>query len=168
MKILLTVGSLPYPFDRLVGGVDAWAGRHPEHGVVMQIGYSTYRPAHASEWFDFAPFARFHGHFQEAEVVVSHGSAGPVLEARRRGIPLVLVPRQQRHGECYNDHQVEICEAIRGESEMHEIVLDAGDLEGVIERAIGKRQAGCAYKPHLLKDRLVATIRAFVENAQGD
>ena len=168
MKILVTVGSLPYPFDRVVRAMDRWAAAHPEHEVAMQIGYSTHGPAHAREWFDFAPFSHFQELFRAADVVVAHGSAGPILEARRSGIPLVQVPRQQRHGECYNDHQVEICERIGGESAMHELVLDAADLEPAVERALAKRREGRRYEPHLLKQRLVATIAAFVERVARD
>jgi len=168
MNVLVTVGSLPYSFDRLVRAADAWAARHPEHAVSMQIGYSTARPEHAAEWFAFAPFEHFQRLFGAADLAVSHGSAGPILEARRRGIPLVLVPRQARYRECYNDHQVETCEAIRGESALHEIVLDIADLEGALARALDKRRAGTAYGPHLLKDRLTATIAAFVEKVARD
>jgi UDP-N-acetylglucosamine transferase subunit ALG13 len=168
VNVLVTVGSLPYQFDRVVRAVDEWAARHPEHRVSMQIGYSAYRPAHTQEFFDFAPFEHFQSLFAVADVAVSHGSAGPILEARRRGIPIVLVPRQARHGECYNDHQVEICEAIRGESAMRERVLDIADLGPALDRAVEKRRAGAAYEPHLLKQRLVATIAAFVESAGRD
>jgi UDP-N-acetylglucosamine transferase subunit ALG13 len=168
VNVLVTVGSLPYPFDRLVQAADEWAARHPSHAVSMQIGYSTYRPSHAAEWFPFAPFEHFQSLFAGADVAVSHGSAGPILEARRRGLPLVLVPRRQQHGECYNDHQVEVCEAIRGESALRELVLDIAGLGAAIDRALEKRRAGAAYEPHLLKQRLVATIAAFVESAGRD
>lgn len=168
MKILVTVGSLPYPMDRLVRAMDAWAGRHPEHEVTMQIGYSTCRPAHAAEWFEFAPFADFQDRFRKSGVAVAHGSAGPILTARRLGIPLVLAPRQKRHGECYNDHQCEICEAIRGESAMRETVLDIEDLEPALQRAITKRRDGHRYQAHRLKQRLVGTVAAFVDNIARD
>ena len=168
MNILVTVGSLPYPMDRLVRAMDDWAGRHPEHAVTMQIGYSRCRPGRAADWFDFAPFAHFQARFRESDVAVSHGSAGPILAARRLGIPLVLVPRQERHGECYNDHQVEICEAIRGESAMREIVLDIQDLEPALARAIAKRRDGRRYQAHRLKQRLVDTVAAFVDNTGRD
>ncbi len=167
MNVLVTVGSLPYPFDRVVEAADAWAAAHPEHRAVMQIGYSEARPAHAAEAFTFEPFEDFQAHLEEAGVLVAHGSAGPILAARRRGLPIVLVPRQARHGECYNDHQVETCEALRGESAMREIVLEISDLGEAIGRALEKRRAGAAYGPHLLKDRLVATIRRFVETLEA-
>ena len=168
MNLLVTVGSLPYRFDRLVRAADEWAERHPEHRVVVQTGYSAHRPRHVADWFEFCPHEDFQQRFAEADLALAHGSAGPILAARRREIPVVLAPRQQQHGECYNDHQVEICKAIRGESAMREIVLDIADLEAALDRAIEKRRRGAAYEPHLLKDRLVATIAAFVENVARD
>lgn len=168
MNIVLTVGSLPYPFDRVVRVMDDWAERHPDHPVYMQIGYSTHRPAHAAEWFDFAPFEHFQKLCAAADVLVAHGSAGPILEARRRGLPLIQVPRQKRHGECYNDHQVEICQAIRGQTAMHELLLEMADFDAAMDRAMDKRRRGQAYEPHLLKQQLVATMADFVESLERD
>ena len=168
MNLIVTVGSLPYAFDRLVRAADEWVAGHPQHAVFVQFGYSTYEPRHVAEAFAFAPFAHFQELFAAVDLVIAHGSAGPILEARRRSIPVVLVPRQEKHGECYNDHQVEICEAIRGQSAMQEIVLEIADLPSAVDRAIAKRLARAAYEPHLLKDRLVATIAAFVENVARD
>lgn len=168
MNLLVTVGSLPYAFDRLVASVDRWAAEHPDWTVNQQVGYSTVMPEHAREAFPFCPFRHFQALFDEADVVVSHGSAGPILGARRRGLPLVLVPRQERFGECYNDHQVETCEAIRGESTMREIVLEIDELPGAIERAGCKRRAGEVYRRHELKTRLVQVIASFVEEVGRD
>ena len=168
MNIVLTVGSLPYQFDRLVETVDHWAGDHPQHKVYMQIGYSNHKPENAAEWFDFAPFRHFQELFAGADFAVSHGSAGPILAARRYGIPLVLVPRQEKFGECYNDHQVETCQALRGESTMHSLVLDIADLQTQLEQAAQKRLDGRSYGPHLLKQKLVATIAGFVESIARD
>ncbi|MFW5798327.1 MAG: glycosyltransferase [Planctomycetota bacterium] len=165
MNLLVTVGSLPYALDRLVTAVDHWAAEHPDWTVNQQVGYSTVMPRHAREAFPFCPFRHFQGLFDEADVVVSHGSAGPILGARRRGLPIVLVPRQERFGECYNDHQVETCEAIRGESTMREIVLEIDDLPGAIERAARKRQGRQSYESHRQKQQMVAVIRDFL--AQG-
>ena len=167
MNLILTVGT-GVQFDRLVRAADDWAGRHPEHRVFMQIGYSTYQPRHAAEFFAFAPFAHFQELFGQSEVAVSHGSAGPILAARRLGLPLVLVPRQARFGEMPNDHQVEVCEAIRDESAMREIVLEMADFESALERAMARRRAGQRYEPHLLKERLVAAMAAFVEKCRRD
>ena len=168
MRVLLTVGSHPYSFNRVVEAADAWAAAHPEHEVIMQISHCTYRPTHAARQFVLMVLVEFQGLFASADVVISHASSGPVLMARRSGIPLVVVPRQKRFGESFNDHQVHFSEAIRGASQMQEFVLDIRDLGPAVDRAVEKRRAGAAYEPHLLKQRLVATIAAFVESAGRD
>jgi len=167
MNVLVTVGT-GVQFNRLLRAMDDWAARHPEHAVYVQAGYSDFRPAHVAESFGYIPFADFQQYLDRADVLVAHGSAGPILAARRRGLPLVLVPRQSRFGEMPNEHQVEICEALRGESTMHEIVLDIADLDIALDHALDKRRRGLAYEPHLLKDRLIATIAAFVGDVARD
>lgn len=167
MNITATVGT-GVQFNRLIRAVDDWAARHPEHTVYVQGGYSDYKPVHVAKSFGFIPFTDFQKYLDLADVLVAHGSAGPILAARRRGIPIVLVPRQPKFGEMPNEHQVEICEAIRGESAMREIVLDIAHFDVTLQHAIDKRRSGAAYEPHLLKDRLVATMAAFLENVERD
>jgi UDP-N-acetylglucosamine transferase subunit ALG13 len=163
VRILLTIGSQPYPFDRVVKATDEWAAAHPEHEVIMQISHCTYRPTHAARQFALMELEAFQGLFASADVVISHASSGPVLMARRSGIPLVVVPRQTQFGESFNDHQVHFSEAIRGASQMQEFVLDIRDLGPAVDRALERRRRGQTYEPRVLRDRLIAAIAAFVE-----
>lgn len=168
MRVLLTVGSQAYPFNRVVEATDAWAAAHPEHDVIMQISHCTYRPTHAARKFGLMELEEFQRLFASADVVISHASSGPVLMARRFGIPLILVPRKKQFGESFNDHQLHFSELIRGTSQMQEFVLDICDLGPALERALERRRRGQTYEPHLLRDRLIATIAAFVENVACD
>ena len=88
--------------------------------------------------------------------------------APRLGIPLVVVPRQKQFGESFNDHQLHFSELIWRTSQMQEFVLDICDLGPALERALERRRRGQTYEPHLLRDRLIATIAAFVENIARD
>jgi len=168
MRVLLTVGSQPYPLNRVVEATDAWAAAHPEHEVIMQIAHCTYRPTHAARQFNLMELEEFQRLFASADVVISHASSGPVLMARRVGIPLVVVPRQKQFGESFNDHQLHFSESLRGASQMQEFVRDIRDLGPALDRALERRRRGQMYEPRLLRDRLIATIAAFVENIARD
>ena len=106
--------------------------------------------------------------FASADVVISHASSGPVLMARRFGVPLVVVPRQKQFGESFNDHQLHFSESMRGASQMQEFVRNIRDLGPALDRALERRRRGQMYEPRLLRDRLIATIAAFVENIARD
>jgi UDP-N-acetylglucosamine transferase subunit ALG13 len=97
--ILVTVGSTD--FDALVRAMDELA---PELGeeVVMQIGAGSYEPRHASGWFRYAP--SLEGYYDRAEIVVSHGGLGTVVEVLRKGKRLVAASNPDR----YDAHQDDI------------------------------------------------------------
>jgi UDP-N-acetylglucosamine transferase subunit ALG13 len=102
--IFVTVGG-QLPFDRLIRGVDRWAGEEGRNDVFAQIGRSTFRPRHIPYTHFLAP-SDFRQRLDEAEYVISHAGIGTMLTALERGKPLLVVPRQARFGESVNDHQV--------------------------------------------------------------
>lgn len=104
--IYVTVGSHDQPFDRLIKEMDRISG---ELGIktVIQTGCSGVRPKNA-EWRDYYPFDEAEELIGKAEAVVGHAGIGTVISARRANKPLIIVPRQKKFGEHFNDHQLEI------------------------------------------------------------
>jgi len=97
--IFVTVGSTD--FDALVAAMDEWAATAAEP-VVMQIGEGSYMPRHAHVYFRFAPSLA--PYYEQAEIVVSHGGLGTVVEVLQRGKRLIAVSNPDR----YDTHQDEI------------------------------------------------------------
>jgi len=102
--IFVTVGG-QLPFDRLIRGVDRWAGEEGRNDIFAQIGRSAFRPRHIRYTHFLAP-PDFRRRLDEAEYVISHAGIGTMLTALERGKPLLVVPRQARFGESVNEHQV--------------------------------------------------------------
>ncbi len=102
--IFVTVGA-QMPFDRLIGWVDAWAGRSGRRDVVAQIGPSALAPRYlrATQFLD-PP--EFRSHMRQAEAIVSHAGMGTILDALALGRPLLVVPRLGQLAETRNDHRV--------------------------------------------------------------
>ena len=100
--IFVTVGTTD--FDALVRHVDELA---PSLGreVVAQIGRGEYLPTNM-EWFRFAP--SLDPYFGRAEVVVSHGGLGTIIEVLQRGLKLIGVSNPDR----YDLHQEDILRAL--------------------------------------------------------
>ncbi len=111
VKIFVTVGSRPYPFDRLLKKLDELC----EEGVIKgemfaQTGISTYQPKHF-EYKDFISQDEFLERVKWADIVVSHGASGSIMKALNAGKKVIAVTRQEKYGEHINDHQIQNNEA---------------------------------------------------------
>lgn len=105
--ILVTIGTMPH-FERLIRQMDLLA-EHLDEDVFMQIGQTRYQPKHA-QWEryvdDLSPY------YDRARLVVSHGGFS-TLETIRQGKQLIVVPRQHRYREHFDDHQVEFAKILQ-------------------------------------------------------
>jgi len=107
VRILVVVGS--GEFDELVRQVDDL--RRPEHTITLQIGLGVYEPRH-HPWFrftdDLSPF------YAEADLVISHGGMGTILECLQAGKQLIAVPNLHRK----DRHQIEIVRELARQSHL--------------------------------------------------
>lgn len=102
--VLVTVGSDPRPFDRLINWIDDYAQRRPDVRLVVQHG-STRRPAAAENtaYLDREALAAM---IAEATAVVTHGGPATIAQARRLGRLPLVVARDPELGEHADDHQL--------------------------------------------------------------
>jgi beta-1,4-N-acetylglucosaminyltransferase len=97
--IFVTVGSTD--FDALIRRMDE-IGAQLKEEMIMQIGAGAYAPQHAARVFRYAP--SLDEFYEQADLVVSHGGLGTVVEALRHRRKLVAVSNPDR----YDAHQVDI------------------------------------------------------------
>lgn len=105
--IFVTVGSQKFPFDRLIRKADQMVrtGTIKEE-VFIQTGTSQYIP--------LCPHQAFCGQEQFGElmetcnILITHGGAGTMVNAVKRGKKVIAVPRLARYGEHVDDHQLEL------------------------------------------------------------
>lgn len=106
--LFVTVGSQKFPFDRLLARVDQLAGEGVITGeVFMQTGVSGYMPQHC-RYQSFCHRDQFAALMDRCEILITHGGAGTMVDAIRRGRKVVAVPRLARYGEHVDDHQLEL------------------------------------------------------------
>jgi UDP-N-acetylglucosamine transferase subunit ALG13 len=158
-KIFVSVGTHPQPFDRLLKELDAIAAKHAEIEIFAQAGNSNYAPKN----FRFEKFVgekAFDERMRWADVVVSHGGAGTIINALKAGNPLVIVPRLERFGEHTNDHQLDLARALEEKGKAIS-VFEIGDLEKRILDAF-------SFRPKIESERnvLVKRIAAFLEEGK--
>jgi UDP-N-acetylglucosamine transferase subunit ALG13 len=134
--IFVTIGNAIQPFQRLLSAVDDLAGRGIWRGerVLLQTGYSkAFSPRHC-EAVPFLPMVDFHLAMEEANVIVSHGGCGTLLNAVRLGKRPVAMPRLKKYGEHINDHQLQLVAALVSEGKVIP-AYEPGDLEEAIAKS---------------------------------
>ncbi len=104
--IFVTVGSRPYPFNRLFEQLDKlYDEKILTEPMFAQIGTSAYIPRNF-EYKDFVSPKEFHQYVEQADIVVSHGASGAIMAALNAGKKVIAVSRLEKYGEHVNDHQV--------------------------------------------------------------
>lgn len=134
MKILVTVGSAPHPFKRLVEAADDLAGKTGGE-VIIQYGFTKTKLKHA-QGFDFVPYEKMTELFQNADLIISHASAGPVLFTEQHHKKLILFPRSGDRGEHVDNHQIGFASALRDKGADWEIVFDEKELPAAVEKTL--------------------------------
>lgn len=127
--IFVTLGTHHDPFSRLIDGLDAL----PAADLIVQYGHSL-PPREASSTADFLPFADMVERIRRADAVITHAGVGSILLCLRNGHVPLVVPRQRRHGEHVDDHQVELTRAL-AERRTVIPVWDVADLPDLVATA---------------------------------
>lgn len=109
--IFVTVGSRPYPFNRLFIELDKLC----EEGIIKdkifaQIGTSTYKPKHF-KFKDFISQEEFLDNVKKCKFVITHGASGSIMKALNNDKKVIAVTRLEKYGEHINDHQIQNNEA---------------------------------------------------------
>lgn len=152
--IFVTVGTHYQGFERLIKKMDEIAGRIDEE-VIMQIGHTKYEPKNA-RWFRFLEYREMLELIQQSNVVICHGGAGTLLDSLWFNKPIIIVPRLKRFNEVYDDHELELAEALESAGKAI-AVYDIETLEEAIKRANSMKSKPIARSKRLtnfLKERL--------------
>lgn len=118
--IFVTVGTHEQPFNRLVKKIDDLVAEGTiKEKVVIQTGFSTYKPVHC-EGHKMMSFEEMQNTLKDARIVITHGGPSSFIEALQFGKVPIVVPRQEKYREHVNNHQVDFTELI--EKRMNNII----------------------------------------------
>jgi UDP-N-acetylglucosamine transferase subunit ALG13 len=124
VRILVVVGS--GEFEELVEHVDRL--HRPEHSFILQIGLGAYEPRR-HPWFrfadDLAPF------YREADLVISHGGLGTLLECLQAEKRVIAVPNLHRK----DHHQIEIVQELARQGHLL-CCPDVSQIGALVDRAV--------------------------------
>jgi len=108
--ILLTVGTYPLQFDRLVMAVDiAVRDRLIDEEVFAQIGVCKYKPKYM-KFTEMLEKTEFDDYFKRAGCIVGHAGMGTISMSLEQNKPMLVMARMAKYKEHVNDHQVSTAE----------------------------------------------------------
>jgi UDP-N-acetylglucosamine--N-acetylmuramyl-(pentapeptide) pyrophosphoryl-undecaprenol N-acetylglucosamine transferase len=105
--ILLSVGTHRQSFSRALDLIEPLARQGTT--FVVQHGSTPPRPELPNTtWVELIAFDELVDTIAKADSVVCHAGVGTIMTALQAGHTPVVIPRQARHGEHVDDHQIEI------------------------------------------------------------
>lgn len=105
-KILVLLGTLDFPFTRLVEQVETSLPKRAD--VIWQLGHTRPPTDLPGRYFAFAPASDLASMAKSATAIVAHAGCGSALTSLDAGVSPLLVPRHRAHGEHVDDHQVQV------------------------------------------------------------
>lgn len=125
--IFVCVGSREYQFDRLLKEVDELVEQGKlNNEIFAQIGQSTYTPENYKHK-RFLSNEEFIEYQKKAQLIISHGGTGALINALKMGKKVISVPRLEKFNEHIDDHQTQIVEVLQNEGYL-DSVIDIKDL----------------------------------------
>lgn len=159
--IFVCVGSRHYPFDRLFKKLDELIEQDLiGNDIFAQIGTSKYIPKHFA-YQDFLDRDEFEAKINEAQIVISHGATGSLLQALKKGKKVIGVTRLAKYGEHIDDHQIQTNEAF-AENKYILAVLEMDKLYDAI-KACQDGTAAVVQWENLKPNAIIDLIDGFIQ-----
>lgn len=106
--IFVTLGTQDKSFKRLLKAIDkAIENKEIKDKVIVQAGYTKYKSDNM-EIFDLCGPKQFNQYIKDANLVITHGGVGSILNALKQNKKVIAAPRLSQYKEHTNDHQKEI------------------------------------------------------------
>ena len=106
--IFVTVGTQDWSFKRLIEAVEkAVIDKKITDEVIVQSGNTKYESEHV-KILNYIPFEEFAAFMDKADIIITHGGVGSILNAVKLGKKVIAVPRLAKYNEHVNDHQLQV------------------------------------------------------------
>ena len=151
--IFITLGSQKFQFNRLLKAVDEIA---VDDEIFAQIGYSDYKPQHY-KYKQFLDRDEFEQMMSKADIVITHGGTGAIIEAVKKDKKVIAVPRLKKYGEHVDDHQIQLI----GQFRNLELIYACEDMD--LEKAL-RTVKETEYKSYQSNtERIIKSLEEFID-----
>jgi UDP-N-acetylglucosamine transferase subunit ALG13 len=160
--VFVSVGTCPFPFDRLVAAADRLARTET---VFIQAGISRVRPQHA-EAVDYLSFDAVAARMRAATIVITHAGSGSVALARASGKLPLVVPRRPELGENVDEHQIPYAQRAAEEG-LVALVQDPERLHQIVARGFDSTLPAAA-GDGALEDEVAQYVQCVVSSRRAN
>ena len=158
--ILVILGTQDKQFPRLLEAID----KEIEKGtikdkVIVQAGQTKYE-SNNMEILGLLPEPEFDKLMDEADLIITHGGAGSILSAIRKGKKVIAAPRLKEYMEHHNNHQKQIIHEFSKKGYILELD-DFQNLGKLIEESI-------SFKPKKFEsntDNMIKLIEDYINSS---
>ena len=159
--IFITLGSQKFQFNRLLKAVDELCVSGQFSGnVFAQIGYSDYEPQNY-RYKKFMDRNEFAESIIQADIVITHGGTGAIINAVKQGKKVIAVPRLARYGEHVDDHQIQLLKEF-DEMRFIEACYDPTNLKEAFQNIQSR-----TYLPYVSNtERIICSIEEFLNTSK--
>lgn len=158
--ILVTLGTQDKGFTRLLKQIDKEIDKGViNEKVIVQAGCTKYQ-SNNMEIFDLVSSDELDKFIDEARIIITHGGAGSILSAIKKGKVVIAAARLKKYKEHHNDHQRQIVSEFAREGYILEL-RDFEKLGKVLSRAE-------AFKPKKFKSNTNNMVRLIDDYIEGD
>lgn len=131
--ILVLLGTQNNDFSRLLKEID----KQVKNGlikdeVMVQAGFTKYK-SKSMQIFDMKPMNELNKLIDEANLIITHGGAGTIINSLKKGKKVIAVPRLKEYFEHVNNHQKAIISRFNREGYIIG-VLDDMTLEEALKK----------------------------------
>lgn len=119
--IFVALGTQDKPFKRLL---DIAEKINAKDQIICQAGFTKYESSRLEihDYFDANEYNRI---INGADVIITHGGVGTILNALSLNKKIIVVPRLKKYGEHQNDHQLQVARVFKEKG--HIILFEDGD-----------------------------------------
>lgn len=108
--VFVVLGSQDKKFTRLLKEIDKLINEKIiTEKVIVQAGVTDYKSKNM-EMHSFFDITLFNQYLSDADLVITHGGVGSILDAIKKDKKVIAVARLAKYDEHVNDHQLQIIE----------------------------------------------------------
>ena len=113
--ILVLLGSQKNSFNRLLNKIEECIKENIiDDKIIAQIGH-THFSSKLMETFDSLPKEKLEELIDSADLIITHGGVGSILQCIKKGKKVISVARLKEFDEHVNDHQIQIVDSFGSE-----------------------------------------------------
>ena len=157
--ILVMLGTQNNSFHRLLEEIDRLIDCGKIHEkVIVQAGYTKYESINM-EIFSLLPQEELEKYQKEADLIITHGGVGSIINSLRMGKKVIAVPRLHEYGEHVNNHQKQIVESFDKKG----YIIGINDVSE-LENALVKVEKFKPKKYETNNKKMLSIIENFIDN----